>query len=92
MDMINQLNEVFEGLNECTKSANTMKEVNAMLESGEIKMYFDEKTKEIGNKLEDEFDTSEEEYDLQKAKWIGMQIFECVKGMVLDNWFMLKER
>ena len=45
-------------------------------------MYFDEKTKGIGNKHEDKFDTSEEEYDLQKAKWIGMKIFECVKGEV----------
>jgi hypothetical protein len=33
MEMINQLNEVVDGLNECTKSANTIEEINAILES-----------------------------------------------------------
>ena len=66
--------------------------MNAGLETKEIKRYFDENTKGLCRKYEDEFDNSEEEYELQKAKWIWMNIFECVKGTVRDNWSMLKER
>jgi hypothetical protein len=91
-EAINQVHDVVDGLNKSTKTANSIEEVNTALAAGEIKAYFDEKTKGCGIKHEDEFDTSEEKDDLQKAKSIVMKIFECVKGMVLDSWIMLKER
>ena len=91
-EMIDKLNEVVDGLTECVKSANTTEELNAGLETKEIKRYFDENTKGVCRKYEDEFDNSKEEYELQKAKRIWMVIFECVKGTVRDNWSMLKER
>jgi len=91
-EMIDKLNEVVDGLTECVKSANTTEELNAGLETKEIKRYFDENTKGVCRKYEDEFDNSKEEYEIQKAKRIWMIIFECVKGTVRDNWSMLKER
>ena len=65
--------------------------MNAGLETKEIERYFDEHTKGVCRKYEDEFDHSKEEYEIQKAKRISMIIFECVKGTVRDNWSMLKE-
>ena len=91
-EMIDKLNEVVDGLTECVKSANTIEELNAGLETKEIERYFDEHTKGVCRKYEDEFDHSKEEYEIQKAKRIWMIIFECVKGTVRDNWSMLKER
>ena len=44
-EMIDKLNEVVDGLTECVKSANTTEELNAGLETKEIKRYFDENTK-----------------------------------------------
>ena len=58
--MIDQLNEVVDGLTECVKSANTTEELNAGLETKEIKRYFDEHTKGVCRKYEDEFDNSKE--------------------------------
>ena len=59
-EMIDKLNEVVDGLTECVKSANTTEELNAGLETKEIKRYFDEHTKGVCRKYEDEFDNSKE--------------------------------
>jgi hypothetical protein len=62
-ETINQLQEVFNGLNESTKTVDSIKEVNAALETEEPRAYFDKKTNRFGIKHEDAFDTSQQKDD-----------------------------
>jgi hypothetical protein len=82
METINQLQEVVDGLNESTKTANTIEDVNAALEAGDTKAFFDEKTNRFGIKHDGAFDNQEEKDNMKKASSIVTKIFECVKGMV----------
>ena len=59
-EAINQLQEVVNGLNESTRTANSIEEVNAALDGKDTGAFFDERTRRFDIKYDEEFDTQEE--------------------------------
>jgi hypothetical protein len=96
-EAINQLQDVVDVLINFTKVANSVEKVGAALGFEDTITFFDSKTR----KLEYKYDAQEEETRKTDVFWSTIQtktvtskwagIFECVKGMVMDNWIRHKE-
>ena len=64
---------------------------HAALNSVEIREFFDERTNRFNIKQDEEFDIQENRENLEEASLMVNKLFECVKGMVQDNWSMQRE-
>jgi hypothetical protein len=87
----NQLQGIIEQLNETTKTADSIDEVNAALNSEETRRFFDERTRRFDIRHDEEFDNQEDRDNFEEASSIVSDLFECVKGMVQDTWIMQRE-
>jgi hypothetical protein len=87
----NQLQGIIEQLNETTKTADSIDEVNAALNSEETRRFFDERTRRFDIRHDEEFDNQEDRDNFEEASSMVGERFECVKGMVQDTWIMQRE-
>ena len=66
LKMLNILQGVIEQLNETTKAANSIGEVNAALNSGETRGFFNERTNKFDIRDDEEFDNQEDRDNFTK--------------------------
>jgi hypothetical protein len=85
---INQVHEVVEGLHNMNKAANLI-EVNAVVEDGNTRAFFDAKTRWFGIQNNEELDEQKDKREEELS--IVTEIFVCVKSMVQDTWIMQRE-
>jgi hypothetical protein len=82
---LNQVQDINEQLKEMIKTANSIEEVHATLNSGETREFFDERTNRFNIKQDGELDNQENRENFEEASSMVNKLFECVKGMVQDN-------
>jgi hypothetical protein len=90
-EAINQLQEVVDGLLKSTTESTSIEGVRAASEHGDTRACFDSKTLKLEYKYDAEFGSTQEEETRERATSTVVEIFECVKGMVLDSWIMHNE-
>jgi hypothetical protein len=90
-NVLNQVQGVTEQLKEMIKTANSIEEVHAALSSGETREFFDERTNRFNIKQDGELDNQENRENCEEASSMVNKQFECVKGMVQDNWIMQRD-
>jgi hypothetical protein len=86
-----QVQSVVAQLNETIKTANSIEEVHAALNSGEAREFFDVRTNRFNIKQDGELDNQENRENFEEASSMVNKLFKCVNDMVQDTWIMQRE-